>query len=82
MDTVLIVLASAKNPVLASEIADYLKRDPNNVRSTLQLLHEAGLAQKVQVGTRGPIGTFKWLPTEAGRACVSELIAFIRSEGA
>lgn len=80
MDLILLILATARAPMLASQIAPLLSKDANAVRATLALLHKEGLASKRLVGSKGPSGTYDWTATETGRACVAELQAWIKAQ--
>jgi predicted ArsR family transcriptional regulator len=77
MDTILLVLALSPAPLLASEIAGLVGRPTTAVRATLARLHEAGFAASEQIGTRGPVGTYRWRATVDGIALVAPLAAFV-----
>ena len=77
MDTALLVLVLARKPLLASDVAAILDRSPSAVRATLARLEEAGLAMPRQVGTRGPVGTFEWVPTTEGASAVDTLSKWV-----
>lgn len=79
MDIVLLILACSEKAMLASEIGSLAGLQPGSVRGALNQLLADGLAAKTQVGTKGPLGTFRWNATESGKACVAELRAWIRS---
>lgn len=80
MDMVLVVLAASKSPILASDIGSLLSRDSNSVRQSLAYLYREGLATKVQVGSKGPQGTWEWSATESGKACAQHLLTWIRGQ--
>lgn len=81
MDLILVLLSLASRPVLASQLASATKRDGTSTRHTLARLERDGLAERVRVGSRGPIGTYAWRATDAGRAAAQPAIEFMRGGG-
>lgn len=78
MDTLLLVLAASSSPLRPSTLADITRRPATSVRATLQRLAEVGLVESTRVASVGPIGTYEWRATEAGRAAVADVLAFVR----
>jgi DNA-binding IclR family transcriptional regulator len=74
MDRILFHLVVAPEPLLASELARLVGRDPPLVRRTLSRLEAEGLVAKSRAGDRGPIGTWRWAATRRGEATVKPML--------
>lgn len=83
MDLILVLLVSRVDPtgvgLHASELSEPSARSPRDVRASLTRLQGAGLAESYVAGSRGPVGTFRWRPTEAGVEAARRAIEWVRS---
>lgn len=82
MDLILILLvvadrASGGRGVVASELAEPSARAPRDVRASLSRLEALGLVKHEVAGSRGPLGTYRWRATDAGRSAAARPIAFL-----
>lgn len=80
MDTILLILALSPTPMSPSRLAEVSNRDASAVRATLVRLLTAGLAQRQQVSTQGPSGSYVWAATREGSLAVGPTLTWLTRE--